>query len=161
MTSSKKPGFRLSGIPVDWSSSLSSNTSTLRRSPKRSLSASLLYSPTEDQIQETCINWFRAQYPGLAHLLFAIPNGARTSMSVAKRLKRTGLMKGIPDLMLAHPRGGYHGLFIEMKTPTNYPEPHQREKIAQLKAEGYFVEVCKSLEAFMAVVRSYLGVDRA
>lgn len=80
-------------------------------------------------------------------------------MSVAIRLKRTGLTKGIPDLMLAVRRGGYGGLFIEMKSATGYPEKHQKEKIEELRAQGYMVEICKSFEAFKIVIDFYLSLD--
>lgn len=115
------------------------------------------YQPSEDDIQEACVNWFRLQYKTHSGLLFSVPNGARTSISVARRLVRTGLLKGVPDLFLAVSRGVYHGLFIEMKRPDNYAKPHQREKIAELEAQGYLVMICKSLEEFMRVIEFYFS----
>ena len=59
--------------------------------------------------------------------------------------------------MLAVPRGQWAGLFIEMKRPGEYPNAEQRERIAELRAQGYRVEVCKSVEEFIQLVSSYLA----
>ncbi|MDB9989086.1 VRR-NUC domain-containing protein, partial [Flavobacteriaceae bacterium] len=48
-------------------------------------------------------------------LLFSIPNEGIRNIKNASRMKAEGMTKGILDLMLAIPRNGYHGLFIEMK----------------------------------------------
>ena len=41
--------------------------------------------------------------------------GARTSISEAKRMKASGYKRGFPDVFIYEPRGGFHGLSIEMK----------------------------------------------
>ena len=71
--------------------------------------------PSEHQEQCAVIDYVRARYPSFAPYLFAVPNGARTAWTTAKRLKDEGLSKGYPDLGLDYPMGGYHGLRIEMK----------------------------------------------
>jgi len=63
-------------------------------------------------VQQTGIK----QYPELARL-FAIPNGGLRHAAIANRLKMEGVKAGVPDLFLPVPRGGYSGLFIEMKRP--------------------------------------------
>jgi len=52
-------------------------------------------------------------------LMYAIPNGDKRSISVAKRLKAEGVKKGIPDICLPIARHGYHALYIEMKRPAS------------------------------------------
>lgn len=76
-------------------------------------------SPTEHQIQCTLIHWARLNARNIPELklLHAIPNGIKTSIGVAAKAKREGMTKGVPDLHLPVPRGGYHGLWIEMKKP--------------------------------------------
>lgn len=54
------------------------------------------------------LNWFRGRFPGV--LIFAIPNGERRAITVAKRLKSEGVVKGIPDLYVPH-----WNLWVEMK----------------------------------------------
>ena len=65
-------------------------------------------SPSEHDEQVGFINWFRAKYSGV--LIFAIPNGEKRAISVAKRLKAEGVVRGVPDLYVPT-----WNLWIEMK----------------------------------------------
>ena len=100
----------------------------------------------------------RVRHPHLA-LMFAVPNGARTSMSVAKRLKAEGLRKGVPDIVLPVARGGFHGLFVEMKrqkaTPSAVNEDQRNWHFA-LMSEGYAVHTCRGFEQARTVILEYL-----
>lgn len=87
--------------------------------------------------------------------IFAVPNGARTSMTVAVRLKREGLRPGTPDIVMPFARHPYHGLFIEMKTPNNSPTQTQQDMIAMLIANGYAVVVCKSTDSAILTLNMY------
>ena len=53
------------------------------------------------------------------NLLFHIPNGGKRNITTAKRLKAEGVKAGVPDLFLPVSRGGFFGLFIEMKVGKN------------------------------------------
>lgn len=109
----------------------------------------------EHKLQCECIKWMRLQYRDV--LVFAIPNGgARTSLTGAM-LKAEGVVKGVPDLLVAHPTPKYSGLFIEMKVKPNKPSDAQVEIMDKLRNVGYKVEVCYSFEDFVKVVKSYLG----
>ena len=70
-------------------------------------------SQPEHDLQVACVEWFRYQYQGL--LLMSIPNGGWRKKATAAKLKQEGAVAGVPDLLLAHPSNGYHGLWIEMK----------------------------------------------
>jgi hypothetical protein len=72
-------------------------------------------------------------------------------------LKAEGVVAGVPDLMVADPRGQFAGLFIEMKVKPNRPSKEQKEIIKQLEAAGYKVAVCYCFEDFEKVVSDYLG----
>lgn len=69
--------------------------------------------------------------------IFAIPNGARMSMSQANKMKREGLKRGVPDVFVAYPSKLAHGLFLEFKSKGRYPEKEQREWMARLKSAGF------------------------
>lgn len=46
---------------------------------------------------------------------FAIPNGGKRNVIVAQKMKAEGVRAGIPDLCLPVMRGGYGGMYIELK----------------------------------------------
>lgn len=109
----------------------------------------------EHDLQVACVRWFRYQYQGM--LLFSIPNGGWRKKATAAKLKEEGAMAGVPDLLLAHPSNGYHGLWIEMKNgKKGRLSENQKTIIPQLEKEGYKVEVARTFEEFQRVVRAYL-----
>lgn len=111
---------------------------------------------SESQIQHDCLTWFRLQYPKLALLMFAVPNGGRRDAKSGARMKYEGVVKGVADLILLIPKKGYASLCIEMKTLRGKQSDNQKEW--QREAEKYrnrYV-VCHSLQEFMNEVNSYL-----
>lgn len=113
---------------------------------------------SEQEEQETVILWAHAavvQYPALRRLA-AIPNGEKREKQVAARLKRAGTNAGIPDLVLPVPRGGYHGLWIELKTATGRVRPEQEEWLAFLNAVGYRAVVCRGADDAIRTLETYL-----
>lgn len=74
--------------------------------------------PTEHDEQVMLFKWAAMMVQqGIYELdlLYAIPNGARTSIRTAVKLKAEGLKRGFPDIALPVARHGFHGLFIEVK----------------------------------------------
>jgi len=83
------------------------------------------------------INWFRAKYPQV--LIFAIPNGEKRAITVAKRLKAEGVVRGIPDLFIPQ-----FNLWVEMKRISGGRlSPEQRAMIQYLEGIGQKVIVGK------------------
>lgn len=111
----------------------------------------------ESNIQRWCVYWFRRQYPRLARLLFAVPNGGARNRVTASILKGEGVVAGVSDLILMVPAGGYHALCIEMKTAKGRQQPSQKEWQTEVEAQGYRYAVCRSVEDFIALVREYLA----
>jgi hypothetical protein len=99
--------------------------------------------------------WNASRYPGL-DLLYANPNGGDRHRVVAAKMKAEGTRRGIPDLTLPVARGGYHGLYIEMKTATGRPSKEQIEWIRRLQAEGYRAVVCRGWQAAWHEIETYL-----
>ena len=111
----------------------------------------------EHSLQVGCVRWFRLQYPRIAHLLFAIPNGGWRNPTVASKLKAEGVTAGVPDLFLAMPHGQYHGLFIEMKNGKQGRVSESQElMIEHLRGQFYRVEVVRTAEEFVATIQDYL-----
>lgn len=111
---------------------------------------------SESQIQHDCLEWFRLQYPKLALLLFAVPNGGRRDAKTGARMKYEGVIRGVADLILLIPKKGYASLCIEMKTPEGKQKDEQRTW--QRESEKYHNKyvVCRSLPEFMKAVNEYL-----
>jgi len=116
---------------------------------------------TESVLQSQCVAWFRAQYPNL--IIFAIPNAAKRSFQLAARMRKEGMVSGIPDLFIAKARiykvslAFDCGLFIEMKRDkSERPTFNQTYYLAKLKEAGYQTAVCHSFEEFQQTVNDYL-----
>ncbi len=95
-------------------------------------------------------------YPEL-ELLHAIPMGGKRPISVAKRMKAAGAKKGLLDMCLPVARGGYHGLYIELKVTGGRVTKEQRWWIEKLGEQGYRVEVCYDCQTALDVLVDYLG----
>lgn len=97
----------------------------------------------------------RTEYPEV-DLMFHIPNGGSRNKLEAANLKRQGVKAGVPDLFLPVSRGGYHGLFIELKYGKNKPTEKQAEWLKSLNEQGYAVAVCYGCEEASEKILKYL-----
>lgn len=112
----------------------------------------------EDTEQMMLIRWTELQtckYPEL-ELLFHIPNGGKRDAREAARFKQLGVKAGVPDLCLPVPRGMFHGLFIEMKSPDGKATKKQKEWLAKLAKQGYDTAVCYSFEEAQKKIIEYI-----
>lgn len=94
-------------------------------------------------------------------LLYAVPNGLHTSGHQAFKAKAAGLRAGIPDLHLPVARGGFHGLWVELKTPSGRTSPAQHETLKQLEYEGHAVVVARTVDEAISAVLNYLAGKEA
>ena len=85
-----------------------------------------------------------------------IPNGGARFKATAGRLKAEGVKEAIPDIFLPAARGGYHGLYIEMKRIDGEATADQLACHERLRRQGYFVVVCKGCDAAIDVTEHYL-----
>ncbi len=114
--------------------------------------------PESDE-QQALFQWAglnSAAHPEL-DLLYHIPNGGKRDRREASRLKLEGVKAGVPDLCLPVARGGYHGLYIELKAGKNTATPLQRQWITALIRQGYVAAVCNGWEKVAQVLVDYLG----
>lgn len=119
----------------------------------------LTFPPVSEEAEQCAvIDWaFRMQWrwPELANL-FHIPNGGWRYPSQAARFKMMGVRRGVPDLFLPVIKGGYHGLWIEMKSLTGKQSTDQKKWETFLMSEGYRIEVCFGAKAAIAVIEDYM-----
>lgn len=130
--------------------------------PQRPKPAIITHAPqaTEAQEQAALIAWAHLREFTIPELrmLFHIPNGGHRPIREAVKLKRMGTRPGIPDLFLAIARGGFHGLWIEMKTTKGKLSKEQRRMMSRLESEGYRVVLCRTWVEAQTVILKYLGV---
>lgn len=111
----------------------------------------------EHDAQKIVVAWFRKTYPQLSLVFFAIPNGGSRNPVVGKKLKEEGVLAGVPDLLLAVPRNGRAGLFLEMKKArTGRVRPEQKAVHEALREQGYAVEVAYGHEQAITFIADYL-----
>lgn len=112
----------------------------------------------ESDHQKALITWARlsiGKYPELKYL-YAIPNGGKRNIITATRLKAEGARAGVSDLHLPVPRGGYHGLWIEMKTEKGSLSELQAEWLAAMEGLGHRAVVAKGWDFARSVIIDYL-----
>ena len=100
----------------------------------------------ELKVQIAVVNWIKYNFPEL--LYCASAGGMRTSLSVAKKMKASGYVKGFPD----------NGMFIELKADKKgYASKEQKEWIEKLNSRGYYAVVCKGFEDAIEQITNYLN----
>lgn len=111
----------------------------------------------ESKLQQSCITWFRYQYPELKELLFAVPNGGARNKVEAGIMKAEGVTPGVADLILLIPKQGCGSLCIEMKAGKGKQSEYQKEWQKQAEKYGNRYIMCRSLDEFIVQIRNYLS----
>lgn len=115
---------------------------------------------SEHKEQAALIRWCelsKYKYPQLANI-YAVANGGYRHKTTAARMKAEGVKPGVPDLCLAWPAKGFHGLFIEMKRLVGGRlSDEQKAWSERLLAAGYQVKVCKGFEEAKQAIEDYLN----
>lgn len=101
--------------------------------------------------------WEIAKYPEL-ELLHHIPNGGKRNAREAANLKKQGVKAGVPDMCLPVARGGFHGLYIELKRKKGGSlSDYQKKWINQLNEQGYKAVVCHGADEAIKEIEGYLS----
>ena len=108
----------------------------------------------EESIQKAVIQWVRLK-PSSTKLVLHFANEGKRSSRYGKMLKDIGLRAGVSDLHIAMMRHGYGGAWIELKTKEGSLRPSQKEFLEDMKQQGYFTAVCRSIEDTIKVIEWY------
>lgn len=114
----------------------------------------------ESQIQQACFKWFRLQFPDLALLMFAVPNGGSRRRIEAAIMKAEGVTAGVADVLFLYPNSEYHGLCIEFKTKTGRQQKSQKCFQNAIEAQGYQYAIVRSVDDFIELVKNYIFKTR-
>lgn len=119
--------------------------------------------PSEAEEQQALIAWARLMYfkqnevtYRISDFIFHIPNGGHRDHRTGALLKKAGVMAGVYDLFLMVPRGGFHGLFLEMKRKGGVVSVAQQAFGKKVATMGYKEEVVYGCEEGIKSLKSYL-----
>lgn len=119
---------------------------------------------TESQEQQTLFGFCSVElsrYPEL-EMLAHIPNEGKRTKSTGGRLKKEGLRKGYPDIVLNISRQEYHGLFLELKRKRGSKiTKEQKEWIIKLNRQGNAAAFCYGWEQAWGFIYAYLTCDKS
>lgn len=116
--------------------------------------------PTELQEQIAIFQWanlMTKKYPILKYMNASL-NGVRLTIGQATLAKKSGMVKGYPDIFLPVRNKTHNGLFIELKRVKNgVVSPEQKDFISFLNSQGYLAIVCKGSQSAIETIESYLN----
>ena len=72
-----------------------------------------------------------------------------------KNLKRAGIKRGVPDVLIFSRSEKHNGCAIELKAGTNLPTKEQIKFLTNLSKCGWACSICYNLDAVIKVVREY------
>lgn len=114
--------------------------------PKEKTKEPKIRQPSESQIQIAFMEWMALKYPKIFPYAFHIPNEGKRSIQTGGHLRRQGLKKGAPDIMVAYPHNSRPGFFMEIKRATGKVSTEQLEFLQRLTNVGYICAVAFSVE---------------
>ena len=113
------------------------------------------YKGYEDDLQAACFNWTRYQHHKV--LCYHSPNGGKRNGREAAKFKAMGVVPGIPDIIVDHPNGGYHGLRIELKAKGGRLQDSQIKILNKMANAGYLCAVVWSFNSFKKLITDYVN----
>lgn len=110
---------------------------------------------SEDQIQQQLVIYFRNNIKGI---IFSVPNGGSRNVAEAKKLKNTGLLPGVSDLIILLPNE--QTIFIEVKTDKGKQSEVQINFEKKVFEMGYKYFVVKNIEEFKNIFDLLLHISK-
>ena len=111
---------------------------------------------SEARLQSEVIKYIQLQYPKVKYCA-SLGGQYQPFQSQRNRARKTGYVKGFPDLFIYEARNGYHGLALEIKTIKGTVTKEQKEWIEALNDRGYKAEVVKGLPNILKLIDNYLN----
>jgi len=100
---------------------------------------------------------YENKYPVLKWI-FAIPNGGKRHPATAVKLKAEGVKRGIPDVCIPYPAGGWSGAYVEMKFGKGRLTKEQKAFI-DFHEHMYKIYVCYSAIEAANKIGEYLDIQ--
>lgn len=119
---------------------------------------------SEESLHIAICKYLLLQYPDV--IFSSESSGLRLSIGQAVKAKKLRSEAKLPDLMIMEPRGGYHGLLIELKKDPVWlkdgslsKDKHIQAQAAildRLKNKGYYAVFGCGLQATMHLIDLYM-----
>jgi len=91
-------------------------------------------------------------------LIYHVPNEGNRNRKTGSNLVKAGLKKGVPDICVAVPKMGMHGLYIELKKDKQSKvSKEQIEWIKKLSHQKYIATVCYGADEAINLIASYMS----
>ena len=104
----------------------------------------------EDALQAKIVIWFKNNYQMHGKgLIFSCPNGGTRNIVEAKKLKETGLMAGVSDLIVLLEN---KILFVELKIKKGIQSDAQKLFETRIINLGYEYHLIRDLETFKTLI---------
>jgi hypothetical protein len=136
----------------------------------RDFNSKLKKGKKEENIQIEVCNYLKSKYPDV---IFScdMSSGMKMPIWLAARNKKMRSSRGQPDMFIAAPRGGYHGLFIELKRegvktllkdgsiPKDEHLKEQHEMLSKLSKIGYKAVFAHGFNETKEIIDNYLKTE--
>jgi len=120
---------------------------------------------SEKTLHTAVTKYLKLQYPKVVFMSEA--SGLRASIGVARQLKAQRSRHRLPDLVILEPRGGFHGLIIELKVDTPYKRDgsvkkgrlqEQYKTLKALEDKGYRTAFGVGFDHTKTIIDSYMNL---
>ena len=114
---------------------------------------------SEDKLQGEFYMWFHNTFPMHRGLLFAVPNGGLRDAITARKMKATGTVAGVADMIFLWDRRTY---LLELKRPDGkgYQSDKQTRFEARVKEQGFSYKLFNDLKELKTFVLSIMTTDK-
>lgn len=125
---------------------------------------------SEKTLHRAVCDYIRYQYPDV---MFNSDMSGATKLTIGQAVAMKNLRsnRGYPDLVIYEPRGGFHGLFIELKDegvklwkrsgePTTPHIAEQSECLIKLDSRGYAVAFAVGFDEAVKIIKEYLKLPK-
>lgn len=123
----------------------------------------------EFDLQVAVCNYINLQYPNVDFMSDTVANLKLTKQQAGrnKKIQKKGFH--CPDLLIFEPKGGYCGLFIELKAKNIYKKDgalykndhldNQQNTINRLKSKGYFACFSIGFDETIKLIDEYMRLS--
>lgn len=113
----------------------------------------------EHDMQKSIFKYIEKVLPDLRPFIFAIPNGGKRNVIVAKKLKAEGVTSGVWDIFVSIPNLVKHGLYVEIKVGSNGLTENQKYFRKNIERLGYVFGIAKCIDDFNAILENYFELE--